>query len=251
MVSASIRRWLLLSPGCFLFLLGVIPIAQTTADEKVLPAQKLDLSNWKLTLPTSLTKSAEASEITQPALASFQAADCFFVNASGDAVVFRAHCGGVTTKGSSYPRCELREMQADGRKEADWATSDRKLHAIELTMAITHLPSVKSHVVCAQIHDEENDVLMVRLEKSKLLVERTGADDILLDPKYSLATPFTLRIEAAEGKVRLWYNQELKMDWRVDSQGCYFKAGCYTQSNVKKGDAAEDFAEVLIYHITK
>ncbi len=55
-----------------------------------------------------------------------------------------------------------------------------------------------------------------------------------------------LKIEAGEGRVKLWYNGEQKLDWKVAKHGCYFKAGCYTQSNPSKGDAAESYGEVVI-----
>ena len=39
------------------------------------------------------------------------------------------------------------------------------------------------------------------------------------------------------------------MDWEVDTTGCYFKAGCYTQSNESKGDKPESYGEVVIYKL--
>jgi poly(beta-D-mannuronate) lyase len=45
--------------------------------------------------------------------------------------------------------------------------------------------------------------------------------------------------------VRVWYQDRLAAEWVAEAaRGCYFKAGCYVQSNVAKGDAPEDFGEV-------
>ncbi|HEX4250847.1 MAG TPA: polysaccharide lyase family 7 protein, partial [Pseudonocardia sp.] len=84
------------------------------------PAQLLDLKAWKLTLPTGSAGSPK--EITQPALATFSSSPWFQPTSDCAAVVFRSAVDGVTTKGSSYPRSELREM-GDGGSAAGWSSS--------------------------------------------------------------------------------------------------------------------------------
>jgi hypothetical protein len=82
------------------------------------PGQLLDLTDWKLTLPTG--QEGKPEEIVQPALSSFT--DEFFrLNEARDGVVFTATAGGVTTSGSSYPRSELREM--NGQELASWSNT--------------------------------------------------------------------------------------------------------------------------------
>jgi len=218
--------------------------AGTAADK--LPADVLDLGSWKLTLPERANGDRDASEIAQPELARYVHPDAFFVNEAGDGVVFRARCGGVTTKGSSYPRSELREMTAAGKRAA-WSTTDAVTHTMTVRLAITATPLKKPHIVCAQIHDADDDLLMVRLEGRKLLVERNDVGDVVIDPHYRLGMPFDLVISAGQGHVRVDYNGRPSLDWNVKRDGCYFKTGVYTQSNVKKGDAAETFGEVVIY----
>ena len=110
-------------------------------------------------------------------------------------------------------------------------------------------PKVKPHVVCAQIHDADSDLLMIRLEGRKLMVERSGLPDLVLDDQYVLGTPFKVKIEAGQGRVRVFHNGGQALDWEVKRSGCYFKAGCYTQSNVKRGDAPDDFAEVQVMEL--
>jgi poly(beta-D-mannuronate) lyase len=226
----------------------LIVLTVSVSGEPVSPAKILDLSAWKLTVPVDKDRDGRADEITQPELGSFVDFTAFFASKAGDAVIFRSHCGGATTKGSQYPRCELREMDHRNKgRLAAWDT-DMGVHRMTTMLAITQTPPVKKHVVCAQIHDAEDDVLMVRLEGKKLLVERTSERDVLLATDYMLGTPFELTIEAADGRIRVWHNAELKMDWKLARQNCYFKAGCYTQSNTDK-DAADAYGEVAIYRL--
>lgn len=228
---------------CLLFL-----TCSLTANEKI-PADILDLSCWKITMPfSSEKKKGKALEIKHPDFLKYKAPNNFFVNSEKDGVVFRAHCTSATTKSSKYPRCELREMKPDGKTKASWTTSVGK-HTMIIDQAITAVPPVKSHVVCAQIHDAKDDLMMVRLEGKKLFVERNKIGDVMLDANYKLGTKFQIKIEAENGKVKVWYNKELKMDWQVSAEGCYFKAGCYTQSNPSKGDKPESFGEVVIYKL--
>ncbi len=216
------------------------------ANSDVAPGKVLELSRWRLTLPVDTLRSGEPDEIEQPALASFEDNLHFFSNDAADGVVFRAECGGIATKGSSFPRCELREMNADGSTQAKWNTTGATVRTMTVRLAITKVPKEKQHVVCAQIHDAEDDLMMVRLEGTKLFVERNEVGDVALNRQYVLGTPFEISISAGQGHVTVSYDGEVKLDWPVDRRGCYFKAGCYTQSNVKKGDRADDYAEVVI-----
>jgi poly(beta-D-mannuronate) lyase len=211
------------------------------------PARLLDLSCWKLTLSVDTDRPGRPDEIEQPLLDAFADSRNFFVDEQVKGVVFRAHCGGATSKGSSYPRCELREMRPGGNGEAAWATDDGASHSMTARIAITKTPPVKQHVVCAQIHDANDDVLMVRLEGTKLFVERNSKGDVMLERNYSLGTPFDLKIQAGAGRIRLWHEGILKLDWESSRKGCYFKAGCYTQSNPSKGDDPGSYGEVVIY----
>ncbi len=214
-----------------------------------LPAGLLDFSSWKLTLPTDTQRQGRADEISTPDLQYFSHPEFFFINSSGDGVAFRAPCGGKTTKGSKYPRSELREMTESGKKRAAWSTDDNKFHEMTVKLAVTHTPAKKKHVVCAQIHDKTDDVLMVRLEGKKLFIERNSLEEIPLDDDYNLGTPFEIKIQTGKGKIKLWFNGKQKLDWGKSSNECYFKAGCYTQSNTNRGDKADSYGEVVIYQV--
>ena len=219
--------------------------------ESEAPAEVLDLTPWKLTLPID-DPDDEGSplEIRQPELATFASPPHFEV-ISGQRVRFRAHAGGATTSGSGYPRSELREMSADGAEKASWSTSEGA-HTMTITQAITSVPKVKPHVVAGQIHDSGDDIVMIRLEGARLFVEGGGDELGDLDPDYTLGTEFTVQIHAEGGVIDVYYNDlgTPAVTVEANASGCYFKAGAYTQSNTDKGDSAEAFGEVVMSALT-
>jgi hypothetical protein len=223
------------------------PATTTTTAPKVVsglsvPADLLNLANWKLTLPVGTA--GKPTEILQPQLAGFSLSPYFVLNAAKNGVQFVAPVGGATTSNSGYPRSELREMK--GGSLASWSNTSGT-HTMTITEAITHLPVVKPHVVAGQIHDASDDVIMIRLENTNLFVEHNGTNLGTLDAHYQLGTVYTVKVVAASGRVKVFYNGALKVDSARSGSGWYFKAGCYTQSNPSKGDAPTAYGEVLIY----
>ncbi|SHH45683.1 polysaccharide lyase family 7 protein [Clostridium grantii] len=215
--------------------------------EQLLPSQVLDLTNWKVTLPIN-----NAQEITQPALNSYES-EYFYVNDTSDAVIFNAPVAAdgtdATTVNSSYPRSELREMTNNGASKASWSTTEGK-HTMIIDEKITNTPVVKPHVVVGQIHDAVDDVIMIRLEGTKLFVQAESIDLGTLDSEYQIGTRFKIKVEVENGFINIYYNDELKVEYAAEKVGCYFKAGMYTQSNLSKGDAAEAYGEVEIYDLS-
>lgn len=231
---------------------------QTTAEEEIVsesktlayPSQVLDLADWKQTLPTG--SSEKPKEIKQPALATFAEKRYFHVNDGSNGVTFRSPVNGVTTSGSGYPRSELREMTAGGKSLASWSTTSGT-HTMFIDQAITAVPDKKKHVVAGQIHDADDDVIVVRLEYPKLFIDINGKEGPVLDSKYTLGKRFTVKFVAEEGKIKVYYNGGANPAYTLDkkSSGCYFKAGAYTQSNCsKESDCSDDnYGEVVIYKL--
>src|ERR1051326_2414254 len=222
------------------------PPPTTTA---TLPSDVLNLTNWKLTLPVDTSLPGSPDEITQTALDSYVNPNYFYVNGAHNGVVFTAPCGGATTSGSGYPRSELREMINNGIDRASWSTSSGT-HTMEITQAITHTPVVKPHVVAGQIHDAGDDVCVFRLEGTKLFVDQNGVNGPVLTSNYKLGDIFTVKFVARNGGVECYYNGSYIYTYHVSASGCYFKAGCYTQSNTSKGDAPTAYGEVVIYKLS-
>jgi hypothetical protein len=214
-----------------------------------LPSGILNLTNWKLTLPVDTSHAGSPDEILQPELNSFQDAQYFHVDDTRIGVVFKAHCGGATTSGSGYPRSELREMVNNGSARASWSTTSGT-HTMEITQAITHLPVVKPQIVVGQIHDASDDVIVFRLEGTKLFIDQNGDNGPVLTTSYRLGDVFTTKFVARNGGVECYYNGQYIYTYPVNTSGCYFKAGAYTQSNTSKGDAASAYGEVVIYSLS-
>jgi hypothetical protein len=164
--------------------------------------------------------------------------------------MFRSAVDGVTTKGSSYPRSELREM-GDGGSAAGWSSSSGT-HTMTVTEAFTKLPDGKPQLVGAQIHDASDDVSVFRLEGSNLYV--TDGDNPhfkLVTGDYALGTKFQARYVVSDGSVKAYYNGQLQATLAKSFSGAYFKAGAYTQANCEKVSPCDsgNYGETMIYDL--
>lgn len=225
------------------------PTSPSTQAAQKVPGDIINLTNWRLTLPVDTSVQGNPDQIDQPELTSYSQSPYFILNSPQNAVIFRAAVDGVTTKNSKYPRSELREMTARGSREAAWSNS-AGIHTMTIRQSITHLPAVKPEVVAGQIHDDSDDVIMVRLNRNKLYVEGDGKDIGTLDANYSLGRTFTVKLEARDGRIYVYYNGVQKVNLKKSGSDYYFKAGCYTQSNMSKGDSPSSYGEVMIYSLS-
>lgn len=212
------------------------------AGAKNFAGDMFNLGIWKLTIPMDDDGDGVADEVMMPLLRYFEDPDFFHLSETGDSVVFRAPCGGATTKNSRYPRSELREMNKDSKTKASWSTTSG-VHNMTLEFAVNKTPRKKPHVVAAQIHDGENDLLMVRLEGKKLFLERRDEEDFILIEDYKLGTFVKLMLICDNSRIRAFLDKKQVMEWNVEADGLYFKVGCYTQSNPEKGDRPDDYGE--------
>jgi hypothetical protein len=214
------------------------------------PGQLLNLENWKLMIPIDgPDPGTVADEILQPQLNTFSIYPYFHLNDAVTGVVFQANAGGALSSTSKYPRSELHEMTNGGTVRAGWSTTVGR-HEMFIREAITHLPVVKPDVTAGQIHDSTSDLIMIKLHANRLFVEGNAVDLGTLDSNYVLGTIFTVDLLASSGRVKVYYNDVLKLDIARSSTGDYFKAGCYTLSNPTQGDAPSAYGEVIIYVLT-
>lgn len=205
--------------------------ARDTAAARV-PGDLIDLADWYLTLPTG--KQGDPDTVENPDLAKFTN-EFFTLDDTGEAVVFSARGDGVTTKNSHYPRSELREMT--GSEKVSWSNTIGT-HTLDVCEAIIKVPAGKPEVVAAQIHNASDDVLQIRLEGQKLMVQYDdGKSEQIINPGYTLGTPYHVRIVAADSKVDVLYDGEKKAELPLNGSGWYFKVGAYVQANGESGDA--------------
>jgi hypothetical protein len=214
------------------------------------PAQILNLTNWKVTLP--IGGSGSPKEVKQPALAGYTVSPWFKVTSTCNGVQFRAPVNGVTTSGSSYPRAELREMKNNGADNASWSSTSGT-HTLIVSQSIKNLPADKPHVVAGQIHDSSDDVSVFRLEGTKLYVTKgNDAHYKLVTSNYVLGTKFEAKFVVNGGQIKAYYNGALQTTIATNFSGGYFKAGAYTQANCGNSApcSSDNFGQVMIYNVS-
>jgi hypothetical protein len=81
--------------------------ASTSPDN--LPANKFDLSHWKITVPLDLDNNGKVDEIDTKALQNYQHSEFFYLD-ENQHLVFQAPNKAITTQNSSNTRSELRQM---------------------------------------------------------------------------------------------------------------------------------------------
>lgn len=201
---------------------------------KTVPAQVLNLSAFKVTLPVG--SGNKPKEVGPPQLDKYELKPWFYTD-NGVDVVFRANVDGVTTSNSGYPRSELRQLKGNGDLAA-WSNRN-ETWSMECVLAFTHLPGSKPHVVGMQIHGDDNtdDLTVLRLEGNNLYV--TKQDDThydLIDGSYSLGTWITVKVIAKKGGGIDWYYNGVKVATVAGVwSGLYFKTGAYVQANESNG----------------
>lgn len=242
-----------------------------TATAQLVPSDLMEnCKQWKITYPTGEEDKTLCDEPNN---------EFFFVNDSGDAIVFHAPIrnDNGTTPNSSNIRSELRERVQDGSVDIYWTTEGT--HMIYVKQAITHLPINKSQLVATQIHgnkdDGIDDSMVMRLEDSHLFLSFNGGklrEDVTIKTNYSLGTIHEVIFLVVDGKHYCYYAEDgnllsaynnnnatsylvkdggndYVMD--LDYDESYFKVGNYTQSNAdEEGDDTDDpnnYGEVLVY----
>ncbi|MDN3682460.1 polysaccharide lyase family 7 protein [Vibrio tapetis subsp. quintayensis] len=163
-------------------LLLALPAAADIANNGVsypVPADKFDMRNWKITIPSDINQDGRVDEIEGVAMMSYSHADFFHLNKDGN-LVFEVHNKAITTKNSKNARSELRQMArgADfsiGTHDNlnNWALSshpDAKTFSavggvLEATLKVDHVSLHAKHpekypahsVVVGQIHADKDN----------------------------------------------------------------------------------------------
>ena len=206
-----------------------------------MPGQLLDLTNWKLTLPTG--QEGKPEEIVEPELSSFTN-DFFRLNEAGRRV-FTANAGGVTTSGSSYPRSELREM--NGREKASWSNT-AGTHTMRVREAVTSSRRSSRTSSPRRSTTPRSDVMRGRLEGRACWCGTRRERRLRPSTRRTRsALPTRCEIPPPSGHIRVSYNGTQKADIVKSGAGWYFKAGSYVQSNLSRGDAPNAEGQVVIY----
>ena len=224
--------------------------APTTPVSGLAPESKFDLSHWKLTLPTDAAGryGGHPREIAAEQLSrGFKDPPHFVSDPEGD-MVFWCPVIGSTTEGTSYPRCELREMLEPGNVRRNWSMAGN--HVLEGSCRILQVPS-NPKVVVAQIHSSTGESRpLVKLQYFKGRVEALvkvspvqGQDRKLRFADLGSDRAISWRIALDDGVLNVTVNgmsqseNVIANDPRWADQEFYFKAGVYPQDN--DGDVSE------------
>lgn len=258
-VNVDGDRWFVTDKGEWGFSGKWDKVPWYTPTPTLVPAQVLDLTNWKMTLP--IGAGSTPLEVLQPELNTYSHPK-WFTTWKNESVVFRCNAGGVTTSGSSYPRSEAREMKNSGATKADWSNASGT-HTLAGTLLLNRFTTKKPQMVVAQIHDPDDDVVMIRATKvssttAKLEAEWSkgkdqGSEKVLLDSacpigvkfSYSIvATPDGIVVNYLKPGLSVW--KTVKNPWKIVKSHLYFKYGCYLQSN-ENYDHPDDYGVVVYY----
>lgn len=208
----------------------------------------IDLTTWNLTIPQQTAETVISTQHLNNGYHSH-----YFRQNPDGSVTFWAPVEGSTTKGSSFPRSELRETSRDGRPLFwRYSSADNYLSAV---LSINKVPSEKK-IIIGQIHSKDepgsmrDPLVKIRYRQVKgvgrveaVLRKRPGDKNCvstLLVDQVSLNDRFGYRIRLSpSGKLRVTAStskgangslqHQLSGKWK--KQSLYFKAGVYVQDN--------------------
>ncbi|PME20335.1 alginate lyase [Vibrio cyclitrophicus] len=165
-------------------LLATVPMV-TFANNGVsypVPADKFDMHNWKITIPSDINEDGRVDEIEGVAMMSYSHSDFFHLDKDGN-LVFEVQNQAITTKNSKNARSELRQMPRGANFSIDtadkgnqWALSSHPSASeysavggtLEATLKVNHV-SVNAKfperypahsVVVGQIHAKKHNELI-------------------------------------------------------------------------------------------
>lgn len=260
---ATLKRALVL----FCCAAGALTAADAAAQSY--PADKPELEYlafWRLnsTLPTNGNYTNSLDFDPDP-LAAYT--DSFFRVVTGGGVSMKAQFGGaVTSTGTAYSRTELREM-ANETTPAAWNCTGKQKEMVA-RVRIKSTPKNKPEMSVAQIHDAENDNLIVLYrydpaqnggalpaagtlgDKGKILIKwNDSASQSVLDNAYVVGDTIKVVVRAngstgngypGAGNMRVDYTNETQNKTQSATAAfsgvvgaCYFKAGNYHQGCTK------------------
>jgi hypothetical protein len=243
---------------------------------------KIDLSNWKVTLPIG-----SPTEVSPPAILDYannSTLKPYMFNDLTDASLVFYTTPGSSTANSSYSRTELREQMTPGSNSVNWTFAQGGRMKGRLKMGDVHAgPNGYDKTIVMQIHGRLTDtqkaligakdnnappILKLSWQSGKIRLYTKVLKDTLMSDKEALETDswddkaisfkesvnfdeFTLEIIASDGRLEVILNDDESMvfeDIHIRRWGIfenYFKAGNYLQN--KEADA---YANVKYYDLT-
>lgn len=178
-------------------------------------------------------------------------ANVFYVDSDGG-VVFRADANGFHSPNSLYCRVEGRQMKDANWHKAAWSSSG--IHTLECVLAFDTSHLNFRRVNGMQIHDGGDDVCQIMRHESLGLgfMHNDGKSFVSIDPSYQDGKIVTVKIEAANNVIRVYYNGVKKVEVPKTGSGWYWKVGCYNQTGGAKVERPEpkgNYGQVKVYKL--
>lgn len=213
------------------------------------PQTSIGLTHWKLTLPVTKdgTVAGPGNAVEMIALEGLSVPPYFTVTA--DSISFRAPTDGATTKGSHYPRSELREMDGEG-DEYDWVVEQGGI--LTATLQVDELPKTAKGqpgaIVIGQIHGPDDELCRLYFDNGALYFVDDKAGKAAKETKFVLKSSvgkaakiplgerfsYTIDANSERLEVSVQYNDvtytatdPISAFW--PGKELYFKAGVYVQ----------------------
>ncbi len=218
-----------------------LPLAPAQPDP---PADHMDLSHWKLTLPVDAagTAAGHPLEISAAQLSAGYTHPEYFQRGLDGQLIFWCPVTGARTENTKYARCELREVINPTDDNVCW--SAKGTHIMDVSCRVMDVPSGQK-VVIGQIHGYSGNANpLIKLQFFKGRVEalvkdkaRGGRDIKLTFPEVGLDKEFVYQIKLHDGLLSVTVNgvtqsvNVFETDPAWADQTLYFKAGVYPQDN--------------------
>ena len=196
------------------------------------PGQNFDLGHYKLQLPVAGHRGVE--EIS--GLGSYQS-KYFYTDPSSGAMVFSCPDNGATTKGTHYPRTELRSLE-------NWTFTGN--HQLTATLAVIQQTGSRD-IIIGQIHGDGkgSEALKLRWHDGQIIAgvkTNPGTSEArqTIVSGIALGEKFTYTIAQQGHNVTVTVNGSRQTfvygaGWRGET--VYFKAGNYLQDNSASGSS--------------
>jgi Alginate lyase/F5/8 type C domain len=231
------------------------------------------LANWKLNAYSgTFNLSASNNGLTYVDNASKADNANWFYDANGYAY-FKTYPGNPRSGGSSNPRTELREMNANGSNEYNWDGTGSTEHKMKWKVRVDNLPP--SGKLCfGQIHSTSgtyDDLIRVQVQgtggqsSGEVTLRILGyATETLLGEGVSISsfnfnmdTEYYFELTMQNRVIKLYAlnssgarTSTLFTSGSISSSSNYFKAGCYLQSTSSSDYGSSVFGLVGINYIT-
>ena len=188
----------------------------------------INLNNWAVTFPDGKTH--------YPSYYNLQ----MYQEKYG--LVLKTPCDGKTTKNSTYPRCELREMM-NGKKAAWSAFSGT--HKFKGIFSVGRFTFVKPEVCVLQIHNGKDDLLQIIVSPDYVKYKYNQYKIVL--GSYSIDERFKIKLKIHNNELKIKYNFNEYITLPIQGDTLYFKTGNYLQSNDKIERSTSEYSTVVVH----